>query len=571
MVELNRKTKSCLSAVILSSVIQADGFLCLTGPVVGGRGAYGNAVASMSTQVSSSSSSSSLSPAARSPPRRSAAAATTTTAGSFSRCRPADADVFKLNLSPYEEYMATRKRKERGQGVEPEENQKASLFERYMKSREKQATLSPAEKDKSLFEEYTQTRPTPAAAPVEQELSPYEEYMASRKKVEAAAAATTAEEKAKASLFSRYLASRGLTAEDEAKAPKEERAANFAKYLAARIKARAKGGVGRWLAPLFRILPGGKTRAEKKEQEEKAEDAAFEDALEASGEDPDSAPLNGAEIDVDAASRANWRVDVEYTEAEKIAMFDDYMASREKVKAAMTSAQVTPEEVETVSEYDAYRASRAQKEAALKGMAPEEKTRSLFDDYMASRRDLSAKTTGSSAAVELTKSTFDSAVLADPTKHALVYFYAPWCVHCQNLDEDFQKLAKTFEKESGVVVAKVNAIDEKDLKMRFGVKKYPTLQYFYAGQVEVYTGARDLDSMVHFLDHMNKAGVQQHSPPTTPPPPLQKQRTKKPGEKHIGTGGMADTRDPAPINHADPRKSISAAPSFEEYLKSKRN
>lgn len=48
----------------------------------------------------------------------------------------------------------------------------------------------------------------------------------------------------------------------------------------------------------------------------------------------------------------------------------------------------------------------------------------------------------------------------------------------------------------------VNAIDEKDLKQRFGVKKYPTLQYFYSGEVEVYTGARDLDSMVHFLDHM---------------------------------------------------------------------
>lgn len=67
----------------------------------------------------------------------------------------------------------------------------------------------------------------------------------------------------------------------------------------------------------------------KKKAEEDEEDAAFEDALEAC-EDPDSSttPLNGAEIDVDGASRANWRVDVEYTEAEKIAMFDDYMASR---------------------------------------------------------------------------------------------------------------------------------------------------------------------------------------------------------------------------------------------------
>jgi len=35
----------------------------------------------------------------------------------------------------------------------------------------------------------------------------------------------------------------------------------------------------------------------------------------------------------------------------------------------------------------------------------------------------------------------------------------------------------------------------------------------------------------------------------------------------LGAGGMADTRDPNELEHDDPRKSISAAPSFEEYLK----
>jgi len=35
----------------------------------------------------------------------------------------------------------------------------------------------------------------------------------------------------------------------------------------------------------------------------------------------------------------------------------------------------------------------------------------------------------------------------------------------------------------------------------------------------------------------------------------------------IGAGGMADTRDPDAHDDEDPRKSISAAPSFEEYLK----
>ena len=37
--------------------------------------------------------------------------------------------------------------------------------------------------------------------------------------------------------------------------------------------------------------------------------------------------------------------------------------------------------------------------------------------------------------------------------------------------------------------------------------------------------------------------------------------------QHIGAGGMADTRNPDAKDDDDPRKSISAAPSFEEYLK----
>eukprot|EP00586_Coscinodiscus_wailesii_P020113 CAMPEP_0172495582 /NCGR_PEP_ID=MMETSP1066-20121228/71834_1 /TAXON_ID=671091 /ORGANISM="Coscinodiscus wailesii, Strain CCMP2513" /LENGTH=163 /DNA_ID=CAMNT_0013267339 /DNA_START=118 /DNA_END=609 /DNA_ORIENTATION=+ len=38
-----------------------------------------------------------------------------------------------------------------------------------------------------------------------------------------------------------------------------------------------------------------------------------------------------------------------------------------------------------------------------------------------------------------------------------------------------------------------------------------------------------------------------------------------------GAGGMFDTRDPEAFEHEDPRKSIKAAPSFEEYLKSRQN
>jgi hypothetical protein len=52
------------------------------------------------------------------------------------------------------------------------------------------------------------------------------------------------------------------------------------------------------------------------------------------------------------------------------------------------------------------------------------------------------------------------------------------------------------------------------------------------------------------------------APAWTPPAPAPAS-----GEPHIGSGGMADTRNPDAMVHEDPRKSISAAPSFEEYLK----
>jgi len=39
----------------------------------------------------------------------------------------------------------------------------------------------------------------------------------------------------------------------------------------------------------------------------------------------------------------------------------------------------------------------------------------------------------------------------------------------------------------------------------------------------------------------------------------------------LGSGGMADTRDPDAKDDEDPRKSISEAPSFEEYLKQREN
>lgn len=62
------------------------------------------------------------------------------------------------------------------------------------------------------------------------------------------------------------------------------------------------------------------------------------------------------------------------------------------------------------------------------------------------------------------------------------------------------------------------------------------------------------------------------SPPAPAPavwsPPAPAQASHGHGDAPAkGAGGMFDTRDPTPVKHEDARKSISEAPSFEEYMK----
>jgi protein disulfide-isomerase-like protein len=102
----------------------------------------------------------------------------------------------------------------------------------------------------------------------------------------------------------------------------------------------------------------------------------------------------------------------------------------------------------------------------------------------------------------LTDSTFGSIVL-DPTKAALVEFYAPWCGHCKSLAPTYKKLADAFVGEAGVAIVAVDATENRATTEAYGVKGYPTLKWFPAGAgkegVE-YSGGRDLESFVAFIN-----------------------------------------------------------------------
>jgi len=109
------------------------------------------------------------------------------------------------------------------------------------------------------------------------------------------------------------------------------------------------------------------------------------------------------------------------------------------------------------------------------------------------------------AVVDLTPDNFDSVV--DGSKGAFVEFYAPWCGHCKNLAPEYEVVGEAFDRESSVVVAKVDADAHKELGSRFGVQGFPTLKWFPKGSTtpEDYQGGRSADDIVTFIN--NKAGT----------------------------------------------------------------
>ena len=63
----------------------------------------------------------------------------------------------------------------------------------------------------------------------------------------------------------------------------------------------------------------------------------------------------------------------------------------------------------------------------------------------------------------------------------LVAFWAPWSKPCEIIDPVLREVAQTCAGK--VEVVKVNADDNPNLSLRFGVQHIPTLIHFQAGQI----------------------------------------------------------------------------------------
>ena len=113
------------------------------------------------------------------------------------------------------------------------------------------------------------------------------------------------------------------------------------------------------------------------------------------------------------------------------------------------------------------------------------------------------------------------------------------CGHCKNLAPTWEQLADAFASKPGktsavneVIIAKVDADNNKDLGNRYGVTGFPTLKWFPADSAapesaESYSGGRTLDDLAKFIT--GKSGAKSSIKP--PPPPASVQMTADTLEK----------------------------------------
>lgn len=81
-----------------------------------------------------------------------------------------------------------------------------------------------------------------------------------------------------------------------------------------------------------------------------------------------------------------------------------------------------------------------------------------------------------------------------------VKYYAPWCGHCKKLAPEYHEIAKYFNDNKNVKIAKVDCTENQELCKSNGVSGYPTLFYYEGNYRGVkFSGERSKNGIISYI------------------------------------------------------------------------
>lgn len=99
----------------------------------------------------------------------------------------------------------------------------------------------------------------------------------------------------------------------------------------------------------------------------------------------------------------------------------------------------------------------------------------------------------------LTDATYKDAL--QQHENIMIDWYAPWCGHCKKLAPEYDRAADILKEQgSKVILATIDATENRDSATEHGVRGYPTVNFFQNGAlVEKYSGQRTAEAIVSYV------------------------------------------------------------------------
>jgi len=147
----------------------------------------------------------------------------------------------------------------------------------------------------------------------------------------------------------------------------------------------------------------------------------------------------------------------------------------------------------------------------------------------------------------LVASNFHAVTGVESGKNVLVEMYAPWCGHCKQLEPIWDELGEKYKDHESIVIAKMDATANEVKGV--SIQGFPTIKYFKAtGEVLDYSGQRDLDAFVKYLESDGEEETPEEETPEEETPEEETPEEEEPEEEPMEgeEGDVEEGEEPTP-------------------------